>query len=497
MAIDSKLKAAFEDQMWRLHNLYWQVSKDGKKFKFRPNEAQEQFLRDMTYLNIIPKARQRGITTITQLFILDACLFNSHHRGGIIAHNNEDATVFFRDKMKFAYDNLPDSLKTARCTVKDSETQLIFNNGSSLRVGTSLRGGTFQKLHVSEFGKLCAKFPARAEEVITGALNTVEPGQIVVIESTAEGAQGKFYDMTMQALALKQSARPLTMLDYKLHFYSWWDAKEYEIDPRDVDITDKDHEYFDQVEEIIERRIGMRKRAWYVKKRETQGEKMFQEYPSTVDEAFYKSLEGAYYTNQIAKMRKEGRICNVPYVEGVPVNTFWDVGRNDFNAIWFHQLVGPEHRFIRYYENSGENLTHYVSYMQKLGYVWGRHYLPHDAAHERLSLDNKSIETMLNDIGLDNTEIVPKIDRVQTGIDLTRMAMSQAWVDQTQCKQGIIRLENYRKAWNTQTQSWKDEPLHDDNSNGADAFRQWGQSLEEVGRKGKTKVKRRGGARVV
>lgn len=496
MSDAKRMKQAFEDQMWRLHSLYWQVDKAGKKFKFKPNDAQEQFLREMHYLNIVPKARQRGITTITQLFMLDATIFNSDHKAGIIAHNNEDATVFFRDKIKYAYDRLPDSLRNARCTVKDSETQLLFNNGSSIRVGTSLRSGTFQKLHVSEFGKLCAKFPARAQEVVTGALNAIEPGQIVVIESTAEGSEGPFYEMTMRALRQQQAKAPLTMMDYKLHFYSWWDAKEYEMDPRGVIITDKEHDYFDALEGKLNRPISMRKRAWYVKKAESQGDKMLQEFPSTVEEAFNKSMEGCYYTNQLAAMRRQGRICNVP-VLAAPVNTFWDVGNGDFTAIWFHQKVGLEHRFIKYYENCGEDLPHYMRILQETGFIFGRHFLPHDADHKRLSKDNKSIQEILEDLGMQNSEIVPRVDRVQHGVDQTRMAMSQAWIDENQCKQGIIRLENYRKAWNTQTGTWKDEALHDDNSNGADAFRQWGQSLEEVNRPGTTKVKRKGSVRTV
>lgn len=41
---------------------------------------------------------------------------------------------------------------------------------------------------------------------------------------------------------------------------------------------------------------------------------------------------------------------------------------------------------------------------------------------------------------------------------------------------GIQRLEKYRKEWNDRLQAYASKPLHDENSNGADAFQTgaWG-----------------------
>jgi hypothetical protein len=122
--------------------------------------------------------------------MLDDCLFTSNMSAGVIAHNLKDAKAFFGDKIKFAYDNLPEPFRKVRAAEQDSAESLRFNNGSSIRVGTSLRSGTLQRLHVSEYGKLCAKFPDRAEEVKTGAFNTVHLGQTITVESTAEGRAG-------------------------------------------------------------------------------------------------------------------------------------------------------------------------------------------------------------------------------------------------------------------------------------------------------------------
>ena len=59
----------------------------------------------------------------------------------------------------------------------------------------------------------------------------------------------------------------------------------------------------------------------------------------------------------------------------------------------------------------------------------------------------------------------------------TRAAMSAAVFDETNCGQGIKRLDNYKKRWVAVTGSWANEPLHDSNSHGADAMIQWGQEV--------------------
>jgi hypothetical protein len=174
-------KTQLANRRWRLANLYHIIDKDGRRAPFRPNWAQEALLDELHYQNVILKARQLGFTTFIQLYMLDACLFNSNIRAGTIAHKLDDAKTIFRDKVKYPYDNLPEQLKAARPIIKDSADELLFDNNSSIRVGTSMRSGTLQFLHIGEYGKLCAQFPDKAREVRTGALNTVQAGQVVFL----------------------------------------------------------------------------------------------------------------------------------------------------------------------------------------------------------------------------------------------------------------------------------------------------------------------------
>lgn len=188
-------------------------------------------------------------------------------------------------------------------------------------------------------------------------------------------------------------------------------------------------------------------------------------------------VKGAYYLNEMQKARSSGRVRRVPYTPGVPVNTFWDLGFNDTTAIWFHQHIAGEDRFIHAYENSGESLDHYAQYLLGRGYVYGgTHYLPHDAANKSLQT-GKSVEMILGELLPGHRfEVVPRVESVISGIQQTRLKMSGAvYFDETECADGLAALDNYRKKYNEKQDVFTDVPLHDRYSNYADAFRQWGQ----------------------
>jgi hypothetical protein len=254
----------FSDWRWRLNNLYHITDKEGRRVRFQMNWAQEALFDRMHYQNVILKARQLGFTTFIQIFMLDGAVFNSNIRAGTIAHTLLDAQAIFRDKVKYPYDQLPDGLKARVSVLKDSATELLLSNNSSIRVGTSLRSGTLQYLHVSEYGKLCAKFPEKAREVRTGALNTVQAGQVVFIESTAEGQEGHYYEVCESAQAKARMGTQLTPLDFKFHFFPWWENPEYELDPTGVVITEDFARYFAKLRDSNGIDLSDRKRAWYV-----------------------------------------------------------------------------------------------------------------------------------------------------------------------------------------------------------------------------------------
>lgn len=500
-----ELEMCLADPMWRICSgaLYKIMTKsdDGRDTNvvpFRPNRAQRRFIKRLWHRNIILKARQLGFTTLICILWLDHALFNADQRCGIIAQDLEAAGAIFRDKVKFAYDNLPDQLREAMPLAKDSASELLFaHNNSSVRVAVSMRSGTIHRLHVSEFGKICAEAPKKAREVVTGSLPAVPLDGIAIIESTAEGQGGEFHAMSVQAQALADAGKTLTMREWRFHFYPWHAEPTYRLEPAGVVITPKDHEYFDQIETTLNTKIDLRQRAWYVATRAADfsgaPEKMWQEYPSTPQEAFQKSTEGTYYAVQLSQARKDGRIGKIPHVSNVPVNTFWDIGNTDGTAIWFHQKIGAENRFIRFEEAWGEPYSYFVTLMQNLGWVWGTHYLPHDADHKRQQGNRiASPKDEMEELAPGwRFEIVPRVSEVIHGIQKVRDTFSTYYFDETHCAAGLAHLQQYRKEWDDRLAVWKDKPRHDEHSEAADAIRQHAQGYREYNTRAGSRPTRR------
>lgn len=488
---EAEMVMCLADPMWRLCSgqLYKIMVKsaDGEGesvVPFIPNAAQRRLLKRLWHRNIILKARQLGFTTLVAILWLDHALFNADQRCGIIAQDREAAEVIFRDKVKLAYDRLPDPLRNAMPLQKDSATELLFaHNNSSIRVATSMRSGTIHRLHVSEFGKICAMFPLKAKEVVTGSLPAVPQDGIAIIESTAEGQDGDFYKMTQRAMGLAEKKTPLTPRDYRFHFFPWWQEAAYRIEG-DVVMTDKDERYFDTIEAAMGCTLDQQQRNWYVATRDADfsgdPEKMWQEYPSTPTEAFQVSSEGKYYSVQLAALRKAGSIGFFPMVDGVPVNTFWDIGSSDGTGVWLHQRIGAENRFFKYIEGWGEPYSYFARELQETGCIWGKHYVPHDAAHERQQGDEvKAPVDELRKLPIKGEwVVVPQVSDISLGIQLTRAVLGQCRFDEAGAKEGLHHLENYSKTWNKNLGCWSATPRHDIHSEGADSFRQFAQVYE-------------------
>ena len=470
----------FADRRWRLNNLYYITDKEGRRVRFQMNAAQLALFEGMHTQNVILKARQRGFTTFIQLFMLDTCVFNSDIRAGTIAHTLADAQVIFRDKVRFPYDHLPEGIRQVVGVVNDNATELLLSNNSGIRVGTSLRSGTLQYLHVSEYGKICAKYPDKAREVRSGALNTVDKDQIVFVESTAEGQDGHFFELCQAARSRAHLGTPLTAMDFKFHFSPWHDDDRYALDPAGIAIPPTFAAYFDKLA-----RLGIAlspaQRAWYVKKAEQQQGDMKREFPSTPDEAFEAAIEGAYYAEPLMRMELDRRLTPIPIDPALPVMTAWDLGFNDANAIWLIQVAGLEIRFVDYYEASGHGLEHYVGELkarrERHGFTFGEHYFPHDVATCELSNGRSRFDTLLS-LGL-TPLAVPRVRDINDGINAVRRLLSRAVIDPVRCERGLKALRNYRREWDEARGTFRDRPLHNWASHGADAFRTFAQGFVE------------------
>jgi len=459
------------DRMWRLCNLYSVETEEGEIIPFVPNDEQQDFLETAHSCNLILKARQLGFTTLVCILMLDACLFNSNTTCGIIADTLPNAGKIFDKKVKAVYDRLPEWLKEIRPIDTKNAGELSFPNNSRIWVSTSHRGGTLQWLLISEYGKICAKNPEKAKEIRTGALNTIHVGQTLIIESTAEGAEGHFFDLCEKAKAKREQGVPLTPMDFKLFFYPWWRTPKYWIDPTGVVIPPSSQAYFDKLKSELGIELNDGQKAWYVKKEETQGEEMSREFPSHDKEPFFTAVEGAYYSAQLARAREEQRICFVPHEPSMPVHTLWDFGLDDYMSCWHLQIHRLELRFIDYDEWENVGLEECLLDIRRKPYNYDKAAVPPDVAVRDLVRNEQNRKACFLNHGFKLVFAPGGPGSLDEGISQVRLTFNRFWFDEKKCADGLARLAGYKKEWDKARGVWLPKPRHDKNSHGSDALR--------------------------
>ncbi len=188
------------------------------------------------------------------------------------------------------------------------------------------------------------------------------------------------------------------------------------------------------------------------------------------------TLDGAIYAKELREVILDGRICRVPWERSVPVDTYWDLGRGDHTAIWFAQYVGFEYRILDYYQDRLVHLDHYLKILQNKPYIYGTHWLPHDAQAKTLGT-KKSVEEQVR-AKFSKVRIVPKLS-VRDGISAARTIFPNCWFDEKLTAQGVECLKNYKFKVDPETKTWSKDPLHDEFSDGADGFRYMAIALKE------------------
>jgi len=189
------------------------------------------------------------------------------------------------------------------------------------------------------------------------------------------------------------------------------------------------------------------------------------------------TLDGAIYAAELRAAQLEGRITRVPYDASKPVHTAWDLGRADMTSIWFFQIAGlGELRVIDFYENNQKALGHYLQHLQTKGYVYGTDYMPHDADSEHLAAD-KSIAGQARAAG--RTVRVLDRSRIAIGVNTARTLFPNIWFDAEKCADGLQCLRHYRYDVDENTGEFSREPLHDQYSHAADAFRYMALAFKE------------------
>lgn len=200
--------------------------------------------------------------------------------------------------------------------------------------------------------------------------------------------------------------------------------------------------------------------------------------------------EASYYARLVIAAEKEGRIGHFPHDWRLPVITGWDLGIDDYTAIWFAQIIGDNRlRIIDYYEcqNLGakeifaDALPEFSDELEcnakmqeigrEVGYDYGPFFFPHDIAVREWGAGGKSRSESIMKLGVPlhlirkGTQAGPE-DRVQAVRNTLPVTEFNAT---NRVLKGITRLRRYRRKFNELMGTYQG-PLKDGNDHGADAF---------------------------
>ncbi len=204
-----------------------------------------------------------------------------------------------------------------------------------------------------------------------------------------------------------------------------------------------------------------------------------EQYEQEFECSFEAALIGAYYGALMQDALIEKRITEVPQDPALLVHTAWDIGVDDQTAIWFFQLF-PSGKIgiIDYHEENGFGADHYVQIINSKRYTYGTHLGPHDVMARSFPAGGKSTFEIAGNLGLQFT-VVPRSDPLN-GINTARGLIPKSWFDAIKCDKGIQALKSYRKEYSQRLSTFRNSPLHDWSSHGADAFRTMADGMELI-----------------
>ena len=246
---------------------------------------------------IILKARREGVSTYAE----GRCFYEINarpRRNACICSADLDASNKVFKMAKLFQDSMPEGLK--RPTDYSNRKEIVYSapHMSSFFAATAGkdvlgRGGLTHYLHLTEFA-----FWNNAKEQFGGALQEVpdDTDTIVLIESTANGVGGAFYDIYMQAYEDYQKSGDIR--NFLPIFLPWYIFPKYQMAggmevgvPHEEWVLPEWCEYEDELVKSMNCTTEqLMWRRWAIKNR-CQGDlSLFkQEYPATVMEAFQSS----------------------------------------------------------------------------------------------------------------------------------------------------------------------------------------------------------------
>lgn len=178
------------------------------------------------------------------------------------------------------------------------------------------------------------------------------------------------------------------------------------------------------------------------------------------------ALMGSYYGDLLATAQAEDRIGHFPYDPKKKVYTGWDIGL-DATAVWFAQYYGSGLQLIDYFEESNTRFTDCVKAINEKPYDYGAHFGPHDLKHRNPEMVTR-IDTAA-DLGVEFV-VTPRLS-LSEGIEAARALIPRCSFNYSTTERGLDALKSYERVYDERLQRFREQPIHNWASHGADGFR--------------------------
>lgn len=347
-------------------------TKDGQLVTLKLNTAQNRLYdlfadaydRDVPFKVIVLKARQLGISTVTEAIMSSLCMTNHFRNALIVAHASDSSTHIYNMAKRY-YENLPKGLKPMQ--KYSNAKELRFENPakdppeelkglrSSIRVATAGQGGvgrsqTFNYMHLSELAFWEEQDGQTVADQLTGLLQTLPQHgfSMLVIESTANG-YNYFKNLWDQAVAGESDYIPL--------FIPWFEMEEYRLPYHGEDLTEEEialKAKFDlDNDQIMWRRYAIRNLCG------NDLDKFRQEYPSTPEEAFIMTGSPVFDLQKVMAHLEE--VADPVYIGAFSeMGNFYEDSKG-YTKIWETPL--PGHTYAIGADTAGEGSDYFVAYV--------------------------------------------------------------------------------------------------------------------------------------
>jgi phage terminase large subunit len=182
-------------------------------------------------------------------------------------------------------------------------------------------------------------------------------------------------------------------------------------------------------------------------------------------------VPGAYYGTQIQKLITAGRVGEFGYDKRYKVSTSWDLGIDDYTAIWFLQRIAINRvNIVDFYETGdvGFDVIWAEALAPKMEWVFDMHYLPHDVMARELGAGGRARKQTLHSLGVRPIRVGSPRNDVER-VNSVRRLLPYCYFNEATTEVGVDHLKQYRKKWN-QSLGVFGGPQHDEHSHAADAF---------------------------